>query len=158
MESTVVEIIKGMLAPGILISACGLLLLGMNNKYSLVVNRIRILNSEFRQLDENEDERRTSIRVQLPLLIKRMKYIRNAVWLYTVSIAMFLFTEFMLANYLINGKTKTNAMLSLAMLLVAMLSLLSGISYAAREVMLGYKIVLIESETVLGRDMAKAEN
>lgn len=158
MESTVVEIIKGMLAPGILISACGLLLLGMNNKYSLVVNRIRILNSEFRQLDENEDERRTSIRVQLPLLIKRMKYIRNAVWLYTVSIAMFLFTEFMLANYLINGKTQTNAILSLAMLLVAMLSLLSGISYAAREVMLGYKIVLIESETVLGRDLAKAEN
>lgn len=157
MESTIVEIIKGMLAPGILISACGLLLLGMNNKYSLVVNRIRILNSEFRQLDENEAERRASIRVQLPLLIKRMRFIRNAVWLYTVSIAMFLFTVFMLANYLINGKTQINAFLSLFMMFTAMLSLLLGISYAAREVMLGYKIVLIESKTVLGKDAANTK-
>ncbi|HEX9739900.1 MAG TPA: DUF2721 domain-containing protein [Ignavibacteriaceae bacterium] len=43
---SITEVIQLMLAPGIMISACGLLLLGMNNKYSLVVNRIRILNEE----------------------------------------------------------------------------------------------------------------
>lgn len=43
---SIVEVIQLMLAPGLMISACGLLLLGMNNKYSLVVNRIRLLNEE----------------------------------------------------------------------------------------------------------------
>ncbi len=42
-------LIQIMLAPGLMISACGLLLLGMNNKYSLVVNRIRLLNEERRK-------------------------------------------------------------------------------------------------------------
>ena len=44
MDSSIVMLIQGMLAPGLMISACGLLLLGINNKYSLVVNRIRLLN------------------------------------------------------------------------------------------------------------------
>ena len=47
--SSIVQIIQLMLAPGLMISACGLLLLGMNNKYSLIVNRIRLLNEERRK-------------------------------------------------------------------------------------------------------------
>jgi hypothetical protein len=39
-----------MLAPGIMISVCWLLIPGMNNKYSLKVNRIRPLNEEKRRL------------------------------------------------------------------------------------------------------------
>ncbi|MBK6682755.1 MAG: DUF2721 domain-containing protein [Ignavibacteriales bacterium] len=42
----VASLIQAMLAPGIMISACGLLILGMNNKYSLVVNRIRTPNEK----------------------------------------------------------------------------------------------------------------
>lgn len=45
-----VSIIQLMLEPAVMISACGLLLLGMNNRYSLVVNRIRLLNEEKRRL------------------------------------------------------------------------------------------------------------
>jgi len=47
---TAVQIIQLMLAPAIMISACGLLLLSINNRYSLVVNRIRLLNEEKRRL------------------------------------------------------------------------------------------------------------
>ncbi len=50
MDIPIVQLIQGMLAPGLMISACGLLLLGMNNKYSLVVNRIRLLNEEKRKI------------------------------------------------------------------------------------------------------------
>jgi hypothetical protein len=46
LNFTSVDLIQAMLAPGIMISACGLLLLGTNNKYSLVVNRIRVLEEE----------------------------------------------------------------------------------------------------------------
>ncbi len=57
MKISIVEVIQLMLAPGIMISACGLLLLGMNNKYSLVVNRIRLLNEEKRRLFTRAGER-----------------------------------------------------------------------------------------------------
>ena len=50
MELLIASVIQAMLAPGIMISACGLLLLGMNNKYSLVVSRIRALADEKRKL------------------------------------------------------------------------------------------------------------
>ncbi len=149
MDETIIGIIKGMLAPGIMISACGLLLLGMNNKYSLVVNRIRTLNNELRGLDADNQERRDCILIQLPLLIDRMEIIRNAVWLYTVSIAMFLFSIFSLGVYFLNGKTVLSVMFSLVFLIIALLTVLFGVLYAAKEVRLGYKILRIETKNIL---------
>jgi hypothetical protein len=149
MDETIIDVIKGMLTPGIMISACGLLLLGMNNKYSLVVNRIRTLNNEFRELDEHHRERRDCILIQLPLLIERMKLIRNTVWLYTISIAMFLFSSFFLGMYLVNGKTMVTTVSSLTLFIIALLSMFFGIMYAAKEVLLGYKILRIETKNIL---------
>ncbi|MBK8662836.1 MAG: DUF2721 domain-containing protein [Ignavibacteriales bacterium] len=57
----VASLIQAMLAPGIMISACGLLILGMNNKYSLVVNRIRTLNEEKRKFAKTADTKSSSI-------------------------------------------------------------------------------------------------
>lgn len=149
MEVTIVEVIKGMLAPGIMISACGLLLLGMNNKYSLVVNRIRTLNNEFRQLNENDQVRRESITTQIPLLIERMRLIRNAVWLYTIGIAMFIFSIFCLGIYFLDGKTVFVTAASLVLFIIALVSVLFGVLHAAKEVRLGYKILLIETKGIL---------
>ncbi len=50
MKASAIQIIRAMLAPGVMVSACGLLLLGMNSRYSLIVNRIRLLTQEGRQL------------------------------------------------------------------------------------------------------------
>ena len=94
-----------MLAPGLMISACALLLLGMNNKYSLVVNRIRTLNIEFRGLQNEHKERRDSILIQLPLLIQRMKIIRNAVLLYTIAIAFFIFSILSIGLFILIQQT-----------------------------------------------------
>ena len=149
MDIAIVEVIKGMLAPGIMISACGLLLLGMNNKYSLVVNRIRTLNNEFRQLDDSQTERRESITTQLPLLIKRMRLIRNAVWLYTIGIAMFIFSIFCLGIYFLNGKTDLVTVTSLVSFIIALLAVLLGVLHAAKEVRLGYRILLIETRGII---------
>ncbi|MCG8386900.1 MAG: DUF2721 domain-containing protein [Cytophagales bacterium] len=149
MEVTIVEVIKGMLAPGIMISACGLLLLGMNNKYSLVVNRIRTLNNEFRQLNENDQVRKESITTQIPLLIERMRLIRNAVWLYTIGIAMFIFSIFCLGIYFLDGKTVFVTAASLVLFIIALVSVLFGVLHAAKEVRLGYKILLIETKGIL---------
>jgi hypothetical protein len=87
--TSIVEIIQLMLAPGIMISACGLLLLGMNNKYSLVVNRIRLLNEERRKaihkttedkdFNYQENQRLQSISMQISRLVYRVGLVRNAV-------------------------------------------------------------------------------
>jgi hypothetical protein len=149
MDETLIEIIKGMLAPGIMISACGLLLLGMGNKYALVVNRIRTLNTEFRQLKEDNIIRRESILTQLPLLIRRMKIVQNAVFLYTISIALFIFSIFIIGIFFLFGKTSFLSSFAFILFIAALLSLLIGVIYAAREVRLGYEILNIETKNII---------
>jgi len=55
--------IQLMLAPAVMISACGLLLLGISNKYSSITNRLRILNEERRRHHNkmNSDTEPTSL-------------------------------------------------------------------------------------------------
>ena len=43
---SVIQIIQLILAPAVMINACGLLLLATSSKYSSVLNRIRLLNDE----------------------------------------------------------------------------------------------------------------
>ncbi len=111
--SSIVQIIQLMLAPGLMISACGLLLLGMNNKYSLIVNRIRLLNEERRKalhkLDDKEfsfqeNVRFESITKQLERLTYRVGLVRNAVLSYTIAVALFVLTSLLIGfGYLIRN-------------------------------------------------------
>src|ERR1035438_10732904 len=91
---SIIEVIQLMLAPGIMISACGLLILGINNKYSMVVNRIRLLNEERRRIlgklsdksfNLEENVRIASISKQLLALGYRVKLVRNSVLSYTIA-------------------------------------------------------------------------
>jgi len=148
-EESIIEIIQAMLAPGIMISACGLLLLGMNNKYSLVVNRIRTLNIEFRGLQHEDIERQESILKQLPLLIQRMRIIRNAVWLYTIAIAFFIFSILSIGLFLLIQQTSIMNYISFGLFILALISLLIGVIHAAKEVRLGYDILSIETKNIL---------
>ncbi len=117
--TSIVEIIQLMLAPGIMISACGLLLLGMNNKYSLVVNRIRLLNEERRKAirktteDKNfnyqETQRLESISMQISSLVYRVKLVRNAVLCYTIAVALFVLTSLSIGFGFLLEITKLNS-------------------------------------------------
>ena len=138
-----IEIIQAMLAPAIMISACGLLLLGMNNKYSLVINRIRTLNVEYRSLDETCKTRKDCIHSQLPPLENRMRMIKNTVWLYTIGIAMFIFTILSIGLF-IYFDLELLSNIAMLVFVGGMMSVLVGIFYAAHEVRLGYKILEIE--------------
>jgi len=138
-----IEIIQAMMAPSIMISACGLLLLGMNNKYSLVINRIRSLNVELRGLGNQGEERKACIHTQLPHLENRMRMIKNTVWLYTIGIAMFIFTILGIGVYIYFG-VELLSDISMILFVTGMLSVLIGVFYAAHEVRLGYRILEIE--------------
>ena len=151
MEYSIVQIIQAMLAPGLMISACGLLILGMNNKYSIVVNRIRLLNDEKRKilhLDkrmENDTRRENIIRVQIDRLNERVRIVRNAVFAYSFAVACFIISSLCIG---INLYTQSDEVefLTLIFFLIGMLTVFIGVIFGANESLKGYKIVRIEIE------------
>jgi hypothetical protein len=153
MEAPVVHLIQGMLAPGLMISACGLLLLGMNNKYSLVVNRIRLLNEEKRKIfhldfvDEVESNRLSNIELQISHLIERISLVRNAVFSYSMAVALFIVSS-VLIGITMNTSTRAFEWLIVAFFYAGMFAVFVGIIFAAIEVWKGYRIVKIEISEV----------
>jgi len=153
MQIPIVQLIQGMLAPGLMISACGLLLLGMNNKYSLIVNRIRLLNEEKRKIfhlekvDEMEENRLSNLELQLSHLIKRISLVRNAVFAYSMAVALFIVSS-VLIGLTISKSTPTFDWLIVAFFYAGMFAVFVGIIFAAIEVWKGYRIVKIEISEV----------
>ena len=153
--TSIVQIIQLMLAPGLMISACGLLLLGMNNKYSLVVNRIRLLNEErrkvLRKIDDPEFSSRENIRIesisqQLQILTYRVKMVRNAVLSYTIAVALFVVTSLLIGLGYLFDITRLNSFIT-TLFLLGMVSVLCGVIFAAYETYKGYEIVKYELES-----------
>ena len=151
MEYSIVNLIEAMLAPGIMISACGLLLLGMNNKYSLVVSRLRALDEEKRKMLKSqqdqplsrEDETRwKSISDQIVQFDYRIYLVRNAVLSYSIAVGFFILS--CLAIGLQLAVTINVELLAILFFLAGMVSVLVGIQFAAREVVKGFQIVQIE--------------
>lgn len=149
--NSIVQVIQLMLAPGLMISACGLLILGMNNKYSLVVNRIRLLNEERRRVlnkvgtgnfSYDENVRIESISLQLEKLTLRVKLVRNAVLSYTIAVALFVLTSLLIGIEFF-ATLNLNVVVTL-FFLVGMLSVLAGVLFAAYETSEGYKIIQLE--------------
>jgi hypothetical protein len=149
---SIVEVIQLMLAPGLMISACGLLLLAMNNKYSIVVNRIRLLNEEKRRFatkasekDFNYEEtiRLESIAVQIKKLAFRARLVRNAVLFYTIAVALFVVTSLLIGFKFIFDLERLGSIITL-LFLIGMISVLIGVVYAAYETIKGYEIIQLE--------------
>ncbi len=153
METPIVHLIQGMLAPGLMISACGLLLLGMNNKYSLVVNRIRLLNEEKRllfhqeKMDLKESSRISNIELQISHLIARISLVRNAVFSYSLAVALFIVSS-VLIGVTIDKRTPGFDWLIISFFYAGMFAVFVGIIFAAIEVWKGYRIVKIEISEV----------
>ncbi|MDP3682640.1 MAG: DUF2721 domain-containing protein [Ignavibacteria bacterium] len=152
MDITVVQVIEAVLAPGIMISACGLLLLGMNNKYSLVVSRIRLLGDERRKFSikasekeflYQEEVRLKSISIQIEKLKFRVKLVRNAVFSYSLAVALFVITSMQIGfSFVI--KSSFLEPLIIVSFSFGMLFVLVGICYAAAETIKGYEIINYE--------------
>jgi len=150
-----VSIIQLMLAPAIMISACGLLLLGMNNRYSLVVNRIRLLNEEKRRLllkvgerpaTTDDNIRLESIAKQISFMVYRVKLVRNSVLSYATAVGLFVLTSLLLGISSVLPIFKLNYFIIITFLL-GMLSVLLGVIFAGFETKKGYDIIKFEVST-----------
>ena len=149
------ELIQTILAPGIMISACGLLILGANNKYSIVVNRIRVLDEEKRKLKWNKNDnemtekealRLQNIRQQIHLLYPRIKFVRNAVLSYSISVSLFVLTSILIGFASLVAEKLSD--FALVTFMAGMLSVFLGSFFMAKEVIWGYKIVTLEVDSV----------
>ena len=149
MNHNVVQLIQVMLAPGVMISACALLLLGMNNKYSMIVSRIRLLKDEKRKLfnkdgvNDVESNRISNIELQISHLIHRISMVRNAVFSYSVAIALFI-VSCILIGLKINVEISSFYWIIIGFFYAGLLAVFTGIIFAAIEVWKGYRIVRIE--------------
>jgi hypothetical protein len=145
--------IQAMLAPALGISTVGLLLLGLNNRYSIIVNRIRLLNEERRKylrhlqqhdhLEYADNIRFMSISNQSPELLIRSRLVRNAILSMQTAIALFVLTSVMIGVTLVVAADFMKV-IPLVVFVCGMLCVLAGILFAGREIHRSYRIVLLE--------------
>jgi Protein of unknown function (DUF2721) len=152
---TAIEAIQAILAPALGISAVGLLLLGLYNRYSNIINRIRMLNEERRryvklmaedkELSYTDNIRYMSISNQGEGLLVRSRIVRNAILSLQVAVGLFVLTSVAIAvNIFFESDFMRN--LPLVLFVTGMLFLFVGVLWAAVEVHRSYKIVLLEAK------------
>lgn len=145
--------IQLMLAPAVMISACGLLLLGISNKYSSINNRLRLLNEERRRhhnklnqennLDYFDTIRLQSISKQLNELLCRSKLVRNVIISYVIGLFLFIFTSLLIGvDIFLN--TKITDYFALSTFILGLISIGVGLVYSLTETLKGYKILEVE--------------
>lgn len=93
--SKIVQEIQYVLAPAIMISSAGMLLLGFQTKFSNLASRFRGLNHERQQLarlnsrSREEELRFESLKHQSESIFRRASLVKNAIFLTYGSIAFF---------------------------------------------------------------------
>jgi hypothetical protein len=150
---TAIQAIQAILAPALGISAVALLLLGLMNRYSIIVNRIRLLNDEKRkfsrllgekgELSYTDNVRLMSITTQTLELLVRSRYVRNAILSLQVAIGLFVLTSVAIAVTMYTGAGILRAF-PLMVFVVGMLSVFIGVVFSGMEVYRSYKIILLE--------------
>ena len=152
-ELTAIQAIQAILAPAIGISAVGLLLLSLSNKYSSIINRIRLLNDErrkfSRQISEKGDLvypdniRFLSITKQRQELLLRSRYVRNAILSMLTAIGLFVLTSVMIAFNLFLSSNLLRT-IPLLIFITGMITVLIGIAFYGAEVGRSFRIILLE--------------
>lgn len=140
MEEPISQLIVQMVSPAVMISACGLMLLTLGNKYARVVDRIRSFSAEARALKkagspENADRLRV-LELQIPDLFRRGRMLRNAVLFFYTAIGCFVVCSFTIPL----GR----ALLALLFFCAGMASVLVATVVAWRETLLSFRLINLE--------------
>ncbi len=136
----VIYILQGALAPILLISAVGLLLLGLGNRTGRIIDRMRKFSDEVRNSGVSR-ERWEIIQMQKSTLVKRLKLCRNAMFFDYLTILFTSVSSIMSFLQFFNPFFGYMAIVALA---AALISLFIGILYAVYEVLFTYTAVMNE--------------
>jgi polyferredoxin len=149
---SVIQVIQLILAPGVMINACGLLLLGISNKFTSVLNRIRALTEEKRNLIFKatgrefypaENQRIESIERQVFGLLSRARLIRNAVFCYLLAVGLFVATSLFIGIDYFAYMPQLRYII-LGTFLLGMIVVFSAVILGVLDTMKAYNIVKFE--------------
>ncbi|PLX24381.1 MAG: DUF2721 domain-containing protein [Ignavibacteria bacterium] len=147
------QTIQAILTPALMISACGLLLLGLNNRYAIVVSRIRLLNDEKRRkladpegIDREYIDalRFESVMRQIPSLLTRANYLRRSLLCLWIGVICYVLSSILLGAGLFLGMNVAN--LAVWIFLFGLLSAVCGVVFALLDIYLAYRVLKLEVE------------
>ena len=155
-QITSLAVIQAMLAPGLGISAVGLLLLGMSNRYGSIIARIRALNNEKRgflklmaqgrTLEYGDNVRYQSVVRQTESLLQRTRFVRNGILSMQSGIGLFVLTSLCI-GVSVFVESQTLQSVSLVVFLAGMIAVLVGIVFAGLDVSRSFRVVELEVHT-----------
>lgn len=151
MEPHTFQIITSAIAPIVMVSAAGLLFMGMQAKNLHLADRIRALTAEFRALTSKSTDqtRRAEIREQLVLFDQRIRLSQRALELLSIAIMCFVLTSLLLAaTPWVSGLVMATS--TAAIFVAGVLFLLLALLLEYREMHVGLKTIAIEVEGAVG--------
>ena len=152
--TSAIEAIQAILAPAVMITGVALLLLSLNARHSSVVNRIRLLDDEKRQvnkkmkragrLDKTESLRLASLKNQVNLLLPRLAYLRNGILCHMLAVLFFVLTSLSIGLSYFSISTGLIQIAVNVTFMVGMLFVLFGVAFLAIEIFVSYRVMLVE--------------
>lgn len=151
METSVAQLIVQMVSPAVMISACGLMLLTLGNKYARVVDRIRSFAVEARalherstgQLSPSEAQRMQTLDLQIPDLFHRGLLLRNAMLFFYTAVGLFVVCSFAIAFVQFGAPIWVPVVL----FCLGMGGVLVATAIAWRETLLSFRLINLEVPT-----------
>jgi hypothetical protein len=158
MDAKIFSVIQTMLAPAVMISCCGLLLLTLTPKLSRVLDRIRLLNQEKILLakadvvHEAEKHRLESIQEQTYMLVYRAQLLKTSSGLTLLAILFFVMTSaFVGITFLLQFSI---GVLILLAFFIGMVCVLVGVGFAYWETHISH--FTIKEEVEASKDVVNA--
>ncbi|MBD5782120.1 DUF2721 domain-containing protein [Pelagicoccus sp. NFK12] len=136
-----INFINASLAPAVLVTGVGLLLAGLQSKYSTLVTVIRQLNSERRGL-EPLDASLNRVNKQIDSLMQRARLVRNAIFCFYTTVVFLVFSSIALGIGVLSALA--SSVLVFVLFGLSLSFLFIGLGYATREAILSYRIVQLE--------------
>lgn len=159
--ASIVQIIQTLLSPVLMISACGLILLTMQNRYGRLNDRLRELSRERMELLGIKTQAamvcKNAIDRQMPDLLKRNKLLRNSLVSIFSAVLCLIFVIFFIALALF-WPPHISVYLSVGVFVLAQVLIFFGISFMVREAFISHRAVEYETHKMLELDRIEGQS
>jgi hypothetical protein len=145
METSTVDVIATAVAPIVMVSATGLLFIGVQTKNLHLADRVRDLMREYRATDPKDKERREAIRAQIVLFEKRIRLSQRALESLYGAIISFVTTTLLLAVAPWIGQTAVPTLVTGGIFILGVASLLLALVLEFLEMRAGLSTIAIET-------------
>lgn len=150
--------ITQMVSPAVIISAVGLLLLSLNNRYLTITGRVRNLNSEALKILNKESktkietQRFECIKTQMVEMLQRCHFIKRAIFILYLALTFCVLTILTLAGDMIGLHSALDS-LSLVWFIIALLLLLTALLLEGWEMKIALKQLKFDAEQTFNENI-----